>query len=375
MNAPTPSDPAVASPTGSKGRAGPASDPVATSEGPRRWRIQRASSGSAVGVGGWLVALAVLLTLPEWGTSSQMRTVVEVLSLLALAQMWNLLAGYAGMVSIGQQAFVGIGAYSVLVLADDQGLDPFVAVPFAGLAAAAISLPLALVAFRLRGGYFAIGTWVLAEVVYLLVLNNTALGGGDGRTIRSLNTYDRFAREDYVFYLALVAGLGAVAMVVLVLRSRLGLALRSIRDEEAGARGAGVDVYRTRLAVWVLAGGWTGLTGAIVYLNRLNVQPDAAFSVQWTAYMIFIVVIGGVGSTTGPIIGTLVFWVLRDQIADQGVWYLIVLGTVAVMMAILAPKGIYGLLQRIRPMPFFPVRRRLRSTGGSSTTPAPRTAP
>jgi branched-chain amino acid transport system permease protein len=340
-----------------------AADAVSAAELPRRWRIQRASAESAIGVGGWLVAVVVLLSVPQWGTSSQMRTVVEVLSLLALAQMWNLLAGFAGMVSIGQQAFIGIGAYSVLVLADDRGLDPFLAVPFAGLVAAMISIPVALVAFRLRGGYFAIGTWVLAEVMYLLVLNNSALGSGDGRTIRSLNTYDRFTREDYIFYLALVAGLGAVALVVLVLRSRLGLALRSIRDNEDGARGAGVDVYRARLAVWVLAGGWTGLTGAIVYLNRLNVQPDAAFSVQWTAFMIFIVVIGGVGSTTGPIIGTLVFWVLRDQLADQGVWYLVVLGGVAMAMAILAPKGIYGSLQRIRPLQFFPVRRRLREVG------------
>src|SRR4029450_13014080 len=110
----------------------------------------------------------------------------------------NLLAGFAGMISIGQQAFIGIGAYSLLVLADDRGLDPFLAVPFAGLVAAAISVPLALVAFRLRGGYFAIGTWVLAEVVFLLVLNNEALGGGDGRTIRSPNTYDRLPREEYM---------------------------------------------------------------------------------------------------------------------------------------------------------------------------------
>jgi branched-chain amino acid transport system permease protein len=326
----------------------------------RHWRIRRSTPESALGVGGWAVALVVLLTLPEWGTSSQLRTVVEVLSLLALAEMWNLLAGFAGMVSIGQQAFVGIGAYAVLVLADDQGLDPFLAVPLAGLVTALLSIPLALVAFRLRGGHFAVGTWVLAEVVALLVLNNSALGGGDGRTIRSLNDYDRFTREDYIFYLALLAGLGAVAIVVMVLRSRLGLALRAIRDDEAGARAAGVDVYRTKLVIWVLAGGWTGLTGAVIYLNRLNVQPDAAFSVQWTAFMIFIVVIGGVGSTTGPIIGTLVFWVLRDQLADQGVWYLIVLGAVAITMAIVAPKGIYGLLQRVHPLQFFPVRRRLR---------------
>jgi branched-chain amino acid transport system permease protein len=112
--------------------------------------------------------------------------------------------------------------------------------------------------------------------------------------------------------------------------------------------------------VWVVAAAWTGLAGALIYVNRLNVQPDAAFGVQWTAFMIFVVVIGGVGSTTGPIIGTIVFWVLRDRLADYGAWYLIILGTVAVAMAILAPKGIYGLLQKWRPLQFFPVRRLLR---------------
>jgi len=339
-------------------------DAAATEAGRgQAWRIRRATPESAVGVGGWAVATVVLATLPQWGTSSQLRTAVEVLSLLALAQMWNLLAGYAGMISIGQQAFVGIGAYSVLVLAEDHGVDPFLSVPLAGLGAAALSLPLAGIAFRLRAGYFAIGTWVIAEVLYLLVLNNEALGGGDGRTIRSLNQYDRFAREDYTFYLAMALGLGAVAVVVLVLRRRFGLALRALRDDERGARDAGVDVYRTKLLVWVLAAGWTGATGALVYVNRLNVQPDAAFGVQWTAFMIFVVVIGGVGSTTGPIIGTLVFWVLRDQLSDQGVWYLVVLGGVAVVMAVAAPKGIYGLLQRLRPLQFFPVRRHLQEVG------------
>jgi branched-chain amino acid transport system permease protein len=323
------------------------------------WRIHRSSPTSHVGVGAFSVAVVVLATLPRWGTSSNLSTVVEVMCLLALAQMWNLLAGYTGLVSIGQQAFVGIGAYGVLVAADDWGLDPFVAVWVAGAVAALVSVPIALVAFRLRGGYFAIGTWVLAEVALLLVVNNTALGGGNGRSIRSLVSYDRLLREDYTLYTALVVGFGAVLLVVLVLRSRLGLALRAIRDDEAGARGAGVDVYRTKLFIWVLASGWTGLAGGVLYLSRLNVQPTSAFSVQWTAFMLFIVVIGGLGSTTGPILGTLVFWVLRDQLADQGEWYLITLGVIAVTMAILAPKGIWGLVNRIRPVELFPVRRRL----------------
>jgi branched-chain amino acid transport system permease protein len=334
--------------------------PTVEAPSPGAWRIARWTPESRVGVLAAVAGLWVLATLPDWGTSSNMATVVEIMALLAMAQMWNLLAGFAGLVSIGQQAFIGIGAYSLLVLADDHGIDPFVAVWLAGLVAAVLSVPIGVLAFRLRGGYFAIGTWVIAQVVFLMVTNNTALGGGNGRSLLSLGDYDRITREDHTFYTALVVGAGAVAIVVLILRSRLGLALRAIRDDEAGARGAGVDVYRARLAAWVIAGGWTGLAGGLIYLQRLNIQPTSAFSVQWTAFMIFIVVIGGLGSTTGPIIGTLVFWVLRDQLTGLGEWYLIVLGSIAVVMAVLAPKGIYGLFNRIHPFQLFPVQRRLR---------------
>lgn len=337
---------------------------------PQRWRIRRSSIDSHIGVVATIGVLVLLICIPGYtlfgvrlpglGTSSQMRTVVEILALLALAQMWNLLAGFGGMISIGQQAFIGIGAYSVLVFADDWGVDPFVSLPLAGLVAAALSIPVAFVAFRLRGGYFAIATWVIAEVFFLLVLNNSSLGGGDGRTIRSLGTnYDRFTRENYTYALALLVGFGAIAIVVWVLRSRLGLSLRAIRDSEEGARGVGVNVYRAKLIIWVIAAGWTGLTGALIYLNRINVQPTAAFSVQWSALIIFICVVGGIGSTTGPIIGTLLFWVLRDQLADQEAWYFIILGSVAVLFALFAPRGIYGLLNRIWPFQLYPVRRRL----------------
>jgi len=178
-----------------------------------------------------LVGLGVLATLPDWGTSSNLATVVEIMTLLALAQMWNLLAGFAGLVSIGQQAFIGIGAYALLVLADDHGIDPFVAVWLAALVAALLSVPIGVLAFRLRGGYFAIGTWVIAQVVFLMVTNNTSLGGGNGRSLLSLGAYDRITREDYTFYTALVVGAGAVAVVVLILRSRLGLASRRRRTQ------------------------------------------------------------------------------------------------------------------------------------------------
>ncbi len=322
-------------------------------------RIIRSTPAGRIGLSALLTATAVLATLPSWAAPSVLRAWVVVLGLLSLASMWNLLAGFGGMVSIGQQAFVGIGAYSLLVLADDRGVDPFLAVPLAGLVAAAASLPVAAFVFRLRGGYFAVGTWVIAETVALAVLNNQALGAGNGRSLRAVGDYGIETRQHLTFWLALAIGVGAVLVVVVLLRTRLGLALQAVRDDEHGARALGIDVVRARLIVWVLAAGWTGMTGALIYLSLLRVQPEAAFNVQWTAFMIFIVVIGGVGNPAGPIVGTAVFYVLRDQLQDEGAWALIVLGSVAMAMAVLAPQGITGLLDRVRPVQLFPIRRSL----------------
>jgi branched-chain amino acid transport system permease protein len=326
-------------------------------------RISRRTSESTVGLvvfGALVVALAML---PEWDPDRTLQVpLVTVLIYLSLAQMWNLLAGFAGLVSIGQQMFVGIGVYALLTLAEDRGIDPYLSVALAGVVAAVLSIPVALFAFRLKGGYFAIGTWVIAEVVRLLVIESDSLAGGDVRSLtrNSLGGYSREARDDITYWLALALAVGATAIVVLVLRSRLGLGLRAVRDSEGGARGLGVDVGRTRLIVWVVAAYWTGATGAVILLNSPSARADSAFSVlRWTALVIFIVVIGGVGSTTGPILGVLVFWFIDEQLAEADTWRFIILGSVAVVMAVLAPKGLYGLIQRWRPVQFFPVRRRL----------------
>jgi branched-chain amino acid transport system permease protein len=326
-------------------------------------RISRRTSESTVGLvvfGALVVALAML---PEWDPDRTLQVpLVTVLIYLSLAQMWNLLAGFAGLVSIGQQMFVGIGVYALLTLAEDRGIDPYLSVALAGVVAAVLSIPVALFAFRLKGGYFAIGTWVIAEVVRLLVIESDSLAGGDVRSLtrNSLGGYSREARDDVTYWLALALAVGATAIVVLVLRSRLGLGLRAVRDSEGGARGLGVDVGRTRLIVWVVAAYWTGATGAVILLNSPSARADSAFSVlRWTALVIFIVVIGGVGSTTGPILGVLVFWFIDEQLAEADTWRFIILGSVAVVMAVMAPKGLYGLIQRWRPVQFFPVRRRL----------------
>jgi branched-chain amino acid transport system permease protein len=309
-------------------------------------------------------ALGVLVAVPWWATQGQTNDLVRFFYLLAMAEMWNLLAGYAGLVSVGQQAFLGLGAYALYLIADRGGVHPFAAVALAGLSAAAISLVTAALAFRLRGGYFAIGTWVIAEVFLLLTLNGADIGvdvgGGVGAIILSAARLDRTLRLHGTYWWALGAGAGSVLVVYGLLRSRVGLALTAIRDDESAARSLGVDVLRMKILVWVVAAFGTGVTGAVIGLNQVRVDPSSAYTVNWTAFMIFIVVIGGIGTVEGPIIGTIIFFTLEKELANYGVWYLIILGSVAVLVAIWMRGGIWGVVGRRFDVHLFPVQRRLR---------------
>jgi branched-chain amino acid transport system permease protein len=323
-------------------------------------RIERSSRAGRVGLVTGALALLGLASLPAWGDPSTMRILVEFIALLVLAQMWNLLAGYAGLVSIGQQTYVGLGGYALIVLADDWGLDPFVAVPLAGLVAALFALPTAAVVFRFRGGYFAVGTWAVAEVYRLVIANSDALGRGSGRTLKAVFPLARETREVTTYLLALAVGAAALIAVYAFLRSRYGLGLMAIRDSEPASETLGVDVFRTKVAIYVGVAFGTGMTGALIYLNLLRISPDAAFSINWTAYTIFIVVIGGLGSLEGPLLGTALFFVVREVLSDYGAWYMILLGALAVGVMLAYPRGLWGLVADRWDVRFFPVQRRVR---------------
>ncbi len=328
------------------------------------FRIERSTHTSRVGLLLLAAILATLLSLPAWAGEADMRLIVEICYYLALAQMWNLLAGYTGLVSVGQQAYVGLGGYGLFFFAVLLPLPPLVAVLLAGLLAALLALPTAFLLFRLRGAYFAIGSWVMAEVFRLLLALVTPLGGGTGMSlpvavVRSI-AESRSERGMVIYYVGLLLGLGSILLVFLWLRSRQGLALTAMRDSEGTAESVGVDNRRTKLSVYLVAAAATGMVGALIFLEKLRISPDAAFSVtDWTANVIFIVVIGGIGSIEGPIIGTLVFFALRGFLADYGAWYMILLGAVAVMVMLVAPQGIWGLIADRLGLQFFPVQRRL----------------
>jgi branched-chain amino acid transport system permease protein len=338
---------------------------------PPAYRVERSTSASRTGIVILAVATAFLVSLPAWTSSGTLRLVVEICYYLALAQAWNLLAGYTGVVSVGQQAYVGLGGYGLFLLTVLLGVPPLLALPLAGVAAAAIALPTAFVVFRLRGAYLAIGTWVVAEVFRLLLALARPLGGGTGMSlpvsvVRAV-AESRAARETIVYYLGLALGIGTVVLVFFWLRSRQGLALTAIRDSDTAAASVGVNNRRTKLAVYLITAFVAGVAGALIFLQKLRISPDAAFSVgDWTANVILIVVIGGIGSIEGPIIGTLVFFGLRAVLVDYGAWYLITLGGVAVIVMLAAPNGLWGLVSRRLDIHFFPVHRHLRVLGQRS---------
>jgi branched-chain amino acid transport system permease protein len=337
--------------------------PPATAAADTAFRVERGTRASRIFMASGVVVLAVLATLPYWADSGTTRLVAEMAYYLALAQFWNLLAGYAGLVSVGQQAFVGLGGYALFVLCSAYGLHPYVGILAAGVFAALMSLPIAFFVFRLRGAHFAVGTWVVAEVCQLTISQFKSLGAGSGYSLTPaivrMVAPDRAGRDMIFYWMSLAIAVAALALVYVLLRSRIGLALTAIRDSEPASRSIGVDAFRAKLMTFVVVAFCTGLTGGLIFLQKLRISPQAGFSLQdWTVVVIFMVVIGGIGTIEGPIIGMIIYFVLRELLADYGTWYLIVMGLVAVAFMLYARDGIWGWVGGRFHLHLFPVQRR-----------------
>jgi branched-chain amino acid transport system permease protein len=261
------------------------------------------------------------------------------------------------------------------------GLDPVPSILVAGVAALVLAVPTAFFAFRLQGAYFAIGTWVVAEVVRLVVAQWKQVGGGTGTSLPRAATKDMWfvdaikalldvktsvARDILAYWLALALAVLTIAAIYWLLRTRRGLALSAVRDNANAASSVGVDANAIKWAVYLVSAFGTGLVGGLIYLQKARISPDAAFSVlDWTAYIIFIVVIGGIGTIEGPIIGVIVFFLLQSTLADYGSWYLMALGLIGVFIMLFAPRGLWGLFTERTGIQFFPVRRRLETVSTS----------
>ena len=322
----------------------------------RRWTpLSTISTSTAVALGvlGFFVPMAM--------SQNTQQNLTSLLILIILAAMWNALAGFGGLVSIGQQAFIGLGAYGTVWIVH-HGQKPFIAMLYATIACGLIAIPISFVALRLRAAQFAIGMWVVAEVFAILVTLDSSLGAGTGTSLIEFNYYLPAQRTRYVYWWALAACIVSLTVLFVLLRRPLGSSLQAIRDDEEAAASLGVRVTTGKRILFVLAGLGCGAAGALILANTLFIEPTSIFSVQWTAYMIFMVLVGGLGTFEGPIIGAVILYVIQNQFIDNGNVYLTGLGVTSVLFALLLPRGLWGTMVDRFGVRLLPVGYRVVST-------------
>ncbi|HVN24734.1 MAG TPA: branched-chain amino acid ABC transporter permease [Syntrophorhabdales bacterium] len=287
-----------------------------------------------------IVALA-LASFPFWASRYWVLIVLLFSLNLALSQMWNLLAGYSGLISLGQQAFVGLGGYTLAVFSMYYGFPIWLSVLIGGAVSVLFALLISAPIFRMRGVYFAIGTWTVAETLRILFSNWKYVGYGMGLFVKPAYTLS----FNTIFYAGLGMGVASVLVVYFILRSKLGLGLMAMRDDETSSETMGVDIFRTKLACFVLAAGVTGVTSGVLYLHNIFIQPFSAFGIDWTVRLVFITIIGGIGTIEGPIVGSLIYVILQQWLSEYPSVSLLILGVIAIAVILVAPKGIMGTIQ------------------------------
>lgn len=312
---------------------------------------------------GAAIVVAVLCILLAAGPSFMAETVLDKLTVLfiyvCLAVMWNALAGYGGLISVGQQAFFGLGGYLSIRLSE-WGVEPYFALIIAALLAGVSALPISAIVLRLRAGEFAIGMWVVAEVVRLLVNLDPIIQGDTGRSLIALATFDSAERRAVTYWMALASMGVLLAVIFLMLRSRLGSSIQAIRDNEEAAASVGVRVSVTKRIIFVTAAIGCALAGGLWLATFTTFQPRSFFGIQWSAYMIFMVLVGGIGRFEGPILGAIIFFLIELWFGAVGVWYLIVLGLTALLFSLFLPKGIWGYIEDRFQLLLLPVGYRVR---------------
>lgn len=296
-----------------------------------------------------VILIAAVAGAPFVLNEGFLRLGTECMLLLTMAQMWNLLAGYAGLVSFGHQVFVAFGAYALFLTSGWLEINPVWVLPVAPLVAAAVAAIIAFPLFRLRDAYFSIAMWVFAEIVSAFTMKSQVAGGTSGLPLSTSGLIDFDWFEPIMFYLAGVLAIGTIAALYKLMTSSFGLGLMSVRDNDLAAMSVGVDVRHNRFVAFVLSAAGCGLAGALSFMGNLYIAPLAAFDVNWSVYMMFIVIIGGIGTLEGPILGVIIFFGLRETMTGplglSGGWYLVGLGVLAVAVMMVAPRGIWPVLR------------------------------
>jgi len=312
----------------------------------------------------------LLALLPGFAGGLIVDKLTTLLVYILLASMWNLLAGYAGLVSVGQQVFFGLGAYFALRLVD-LGIPPYLALLLGAGGAGLAAIPLSPFMLRLKGGEFAIAMWVVAEAVRIIVMFDPLVQGETGTSLIALNSFDPDLRRNLTFWLALGSTAMILALTFWLLRGRIGAAAQAIRDDEEAATSIGIGVMRVKQIIFVLAALGCALAGVVWLASAITFQPRTIFGVQWTVFMLFMALVGGLRTFEGPIFGAIVFFLLQEAFGDFGVWYLAGLGAVAVGFALFLPDGVWGAVRGRTGLELLPTGAQL-SIGGEPVSARPR---
>lgn len=354
---------------------------------PRRWP----------GAAAIALALAALVVAPAGlGAQSYALHIVMTIFLFAtLGHAWNLMAGYAGLLTFGQQVFIGLGGFAQALLYYYAPVSIWVAWPVSGLVSLAFAwllcLPLgarsgrrrtwigigiavllwmayeaviaaepaadvfgsayvrrvslllliflgALPLLRLRGAYFAIATWLIAESVSTVFNGWNVAGAGGGMQIRSDVT------QLQLYYVALALMAATTALIWLWMRSTQGLALTAIRDDEDAAQSCGIDVGRVKASVFMASALITGLAAGLYFIDVVIITPPSAFTISWSSYIVFVAVSGGMGTIAGPLVGAVLFVAIERLLGAAAGQGLLVLGVLSIVLMLLLPRGVMGLL-------------------------------
>lgn len=260
-----------------------------------------------------------------------------------LSQSWNLIGGYTGQQNLGHAAFFGIGA----LIARALWLHTLFPLPLAllagGFGAAIFAVIIGFPAFRLKGVYFIIGTLVLAEILRMIF--DTVLPRADVLPSHLLNAYSLTPR----YYLSLIVAVVAVAAVLWLSRSRLGLGFMSIREDEEASEASGVDILKYKLIAFIISTFIAGLAGGVYAYYSAAVLAGHLFSAEWTFDAVIIAFVGGVGTIWGPIIGS-IFFVLLKQLLSLYLpgSHVLVFGILFIIVVLYLPGGLIGLLSKFR---------------------------
>lgn len=293
-------------------------------------------------LGGILLAAGFAAFPLVTGRDDLLNLGVQIFLAVTLAESWNLLGGYAGQITLGHAAFFGLGALATRMLWV-AGAPLVFALAAGALMATAFGVIIGGPAFRLRGAYFAIGTLALAEILRITVGNLMPEISTIPAT--ALASYDLVPR----YYLALALAVLSVAVVAALVRSRVGLGMQAVREDEAAAEASGVGAFRHKLLALAFSTALVGLAGGTFAYYHVSYYPQHAFSPAWTFDAVLIAFVGGVGTVHGPVLGALFYVILREVLAVQLVeLHLLIFGALFVLVVLFLPGGLVEAWSRAR---------------------------